>query len=131
MAGQHPYGAFSVTPSYRIRVDGIFSDDISISTAGVVAICRKIINNAHLGRYSAQRNFFLFSNFRQHSGSRQLSAPRLLTLEELTKSLKSTLNTLSLILIYLSISLPSYLAAAVQTECWEPGCECRKLECQV
>ena len=75
-------------------------------------------------------NFF-FSNFRQHSGSRQLSAPRLLTLEELTKSLKSTLNTLSLILIYLSISLPSYLAAAVQTECWEPGCECRKLECQV
>ena len=74
---------------------------------------------------------FFFSNFRQHSGSRQLSAPRLLTLEELTKSLKSTLNTLSLILIYLSISLPSYLAAAVQTECWEPGCECRKLECQV
>ena len=49
--------------------------------------------------------------------SRQLSAPRLLTLEELTKSLKSTLNTLSLILIYLGISLPTYVAAAVYVGC--------------
>ena len=52
--------------------------------------------------------------------TQSIRQPRV-NLEEFTKNVKSTLNTLSLILIYLGISLPSYVTAAVHMNCFEDG----------
>jgi len=49
-----------------------------------------------------------------------------LTLDDISKNLKSTLNTLSLILIYLGISLPSYVVAAINVNCYATS-ECLDL----